>query len=365
MKTTAAVLHQADGVFTLEQVEIEEPRAGEVRVKLVATGMCHTDLSMREAHRPTPYPVVLGHEGSGHIEAVGPGVTGLSVGQPVVLSYVSCGHCANCLRGERTYCSNMWALNFNCCRLDGTAALRLDDTQVGSHFFGQSSFSAHAVVPVASVVPVDDDAPLELLGPLGCGVQTGAGAVMNVFRPRPGQSIAIFGCGAVGLSALLAAVAVGCGPIIGVDVHAGRLAKATELGATATITSSDDVVAQILEATDGRGVDFAFDAVGAPGTFEAGVGALAPRGTFGFVAAGAPDAMASVSPRHVLFGRTITGILEGDSIPQQFIPELIELHRAGRFPFDELITTFPLDQINEAEAASHHGEVIKPVLLMP
>lgn len=367
MKTTAAVLHTPDGRFEIEEVEMSEPGPGEVLVKLVATGMCHTDLSMREAHRPTPYPVVLGHEGSGVIDALGSGVVGLTVGQPVVLSYASCGRCAQCLRGDKTYCTQMWDLNFNCCRPDGSTSISIDGKPVGSHFFGQSSWASHAVVPVSSVVPVSGDAPLELLGPLGCGVQTGAGAVLNVFDPNPGASIAVFGCGGVGLSAVLAAQVAGCSTIIGVDTHAGRRSFAEEMGATHSIDPlAGDVVAEIMDLTGG-GADFTFDAVGAPGspgTFEAGVLSLSGSGTFGFVAAGAPDLTVEISPRQ-LFGKTVTGILEGNSIPQLFIPELIELHRQGRFAFDRMITTFPLDQINEAEHASHTGEVVKPVLLMP
>lgn len=367
MRTTAAVLRAPDGAFAIEEVDIEEPGPGEVLVKLVASGMCHTDLSMRAPHRPTPYPVVLGHEGSGTIEAVGSGVSGLDVGQPVVLSYVSCGQCRQCLSAEPTYCSRMFDLNFNCCRPDGSTSLSAAGEQIGSHYFGQSSFASHAVVPARSVVPLADDRDLDILGPLGCGVQTGAGAVLNVFEPDPGQSIAIIGCGAVGLSALMAAVVSGCGPIIGVDTNESRLAKASELGATHVVDASGEapVVEALLDATSGRGVDFTFDAVGAPGTFEAAVESLAERGTCGFVAAGGAELTAEVSPRHLLFGRTITGILEGNSIPQLFIPQLIDLQRRGRFPFDELITRFPLAEINEAEAASHAGDVIKPLLLMP
>ncbi len=365
MRTTAAVLHSPVAPFEVEQIDLAEPGPGEVLVRLAACGMCHTDLSMRASHRPTPYPVVLGHEGSGHVAGLGAGVSGLEIGQPVVLSYASCGRCRPCRTGEPTYCERMWELNFRCCRADGTTALSREGVRVGSHFFGQSSFASHAVVSETSVVPVDTDAPIELLGPLGCGVQTGAGAVLNVLRPDPGASIAIWGCGAVGLSALLAAVVAGCKTIIGVDIHPGRRDMAIELGATAVVDGSADVVTEVLSLTGGRGVEYGFDAVGAPGTLENAVASLAPRGTCGFVAAGGPEQMASFSPRHLLFGRTVTGILEGDSVPHVFIPQLLELHRTGRFPFDRLITTFALDEVNEAESASHRGDVIKPVLLMP
>ncbi len=195
--TTAAVLRAPDGAYALESLELEEPGLGEVRVALVASGMCHTDVAVRDPFRPTPYPVVLGHEGSGRIEAVGPGVTDLEIGQPVVLSYASCGQCRFCRRAEPTYCESIWALNFACCRLDGSTSLSDENGPIGSHFFGQSSFSTHAVVPRSSIVPVPEEAPLELLGPLGCGIQTGAGAVLNVFQTRPGDSIVVLG-GAVG-----------------------------------------------------------------------------------------------------------------------------------------------------------------------
>lgn len=380
MKITAAVLRSPESPFELETLNLGEPGPNEVLVKLVASGMCHTDLSMREPHRPTPYPVVLGHEGAGRIEALGPGVVGLEVGQPVVLSYTACGSCQRCLIGQPTYCESMWGLNFGCCRPDGSTALSApgeasspaDQEVVGSHFFGQSSFATHCVAPVSSVVPVDEEAPLELLGPLGCGVQTGAGAVLNVFDPDPGQSLVVFGCGAVGLSAVLAAAAAGCDPIVGVDVHPGRLETALRLGATHVVdgTAADPeggsaVVGAIMDATTGRGADFAFDAVGASGTLESAVACLAHRGTCGFVAAGGPEQTATISPRHLLSGRTLTGILEGDSVPRVFIPQLIDMHRQGRFPFDELITMFSFAEIAQAEEASRSGEVIKPVLRMP
>ena len=366
---TAAVLRSSDRPFTIETLALAEPGPGEVVVRLVASGMCHTDLSMRDPFRPTPYPVVLGHEGSGRIEALGPGVTDLEIGQPVVLSYSSCGRCRHCQTGEPTYCAAMWSLNFSCCRPDGSTALADDGGPIGSHFFGQSSFASRTVAARSSVVPVGDEVPLELLGPLGCGVQTGAGAVLNVLTPEPGDSLVVFGCGAVGLSAVMAAALAGCDPIIGVDVDARRLRAAVRVGATHTINSADladrpQLVAALLDLSPG-GVDYSFDAVGAPGTFESAVECLGHRGTCGFVAAGGPDQTATISPRHLLFGRTITGILEGDSVPSVFIPQLIELHRQGRFPFDELITTYPLEEINQAEADSRSGATIKPVLLMP
>lgn len=363
--TTAAILRSHDSPYSVETISIDEPGPGEARIKLVATGMCHTDLAVREPFRPTPYPVVLGHEGAGRVEAIGPGVTDLEIGQPVVLSYTSCGRCRFCVTGEPTYCEQIWALNFPCCRPDGSTALSDESGSIGSHFFGQSSFAAHAVAPRSSVVPVTDDAPLEILGPLGCGIQTGAGAVLNALQPQTGDSLVVFGCGAVGLAAVMAARVAGCSPIIGVDVHDNRLELATHLGADHVIRGDrEDLVETVIDLTGG-GAAYSFDSAGGPHTLERAVECLGHRGTCGFVAAGAPDHKASFATRHLLSGRTVTGIMEGNSVTSVFIPQLIELHRQGRFPFDELITTFPLAQINEAEAASTSGSVIKPVLLMP
>lgn len=366
MKTLAAVLRAGDAPYELVELDLEDPRPGEVLVELVAAGLCHTDTGMRDSFRNTPYPTVLGHEGAGRVAGVGGGVD-LAVGQPVVLSFSSCGGCRNCHSGSNSYCESMMPRNFGMRRPDGTTALSENGTMIGSHFFGQSSFATHAVVDASSVVPVGEDDPLDLIGPLGCGVQTGAGAVLNNLRPRVGGSFAVTGSGSVGLSGLLAAVHIGCDPIIAVDINDDRLSFARELGATTTINPSqvDDLTTALMDATGGRGVERIFDTTGRPEVATAGVNALAIRGTIGIVGAAGQDSTLEIAPRQLLPGRTVTGILEGDSMPQVFIPELLALYRAGKFPFDRLITHFELAQINEAEQASHDGVAVKPVLLMP
>lgn len=366
MSITAAVLRTGEGPFELVEVELDGPGPGEVMVELVGTGFCHTDTGMRAPFRNTPFPVVLGHEGAGRVRQVGAGVD-LSVGQPVVLSFRHCGNCRSCHTGASSYCDTMMPLNFGLCREDGTTAFSLDGAPVGSHFFGQSSFATHTIADARSVVPVSDDDPLDLIGPLGCGVQTGAGAVLNNLRPWVGSSFAVLGSGSVGLSALLAAVHVGCDPIIAIDRLPSRLELARDLGATITFDASADgfdLTEALVQATGGRGVDRCFDNTGVGEVVAAAMHGLAVHGTLGTVAANEVS-IAEVSLRQLLPGRTLTGILEGDSMPQIFIPELLGLHRAGHFPFDELITHFPFEQINEAEAASNNGTVVKPVLLMP
>ena len=365
MTAVAAVLRSIDGPFTLEEVELDDPGPGEVLVELVATGFCHTDTGMRAPFRGTPLPSVLGHEGAGRIAGAGAGVD-IPVGQPVVLSFRYCGACRGCNSGVPTSCDTMMPLNFCLHRGDGTTAFSRDGEAIGSHFFGQSSFATHTIASAASVVPVGDDDPLDIIGPLGCGIQTGAGAVLNRLRPWVGSSFAVLGAGSVGLSAQLAAAFSGCERMIAVDLAQTRLDAASGLGATHTIQSGDgvDLAAALLEATSGRGVDRIFDTTGNGEVVAAAMGGLAIGGMLGTVAASG-SAEALVSLRQMLPGRTLTGILEGDSMPQVFIPELLSLYRSGAIPFDQLITHFPFEQINEAEAASNAGEVIKPVLMMP
>src|SRR5262245_31404181 len=208
MQIRAAVATAKSEPFAIEALEIDDPRDDEVLVRMVGVGICHTDLIVRDQYYPTPLPAVLGHEGAGVVERVGARVTKVQPGDHVVLSYLSCGTCPNCQRGQMFYCPQLFALNFGGGRLDGSKALRRRDSAISSHFFGQSSFATRAIANQRNAVKVSPDAPLHLLGPLGCGIQTGAGAVMNSLNPRAGSSIAVFGAGAVGTSAIMAARAV-------------------------------------------------------------------------------------------------------------------------------------------------------------
>jgi aryl-alcohol dehydrogenase len=363
--TRAAVVRETSGPFTIEELELDDPRDTEVRVRMAASGICHTDAIVRDGERPTPLPVVLGHEGAGIVEAVGAAVRGVREGDHVVLSMNTCGRCPKCLAGENTYCDESWARNFGARRPDGSTAFsRSGGELVGSHFFGQSSFSQLTNADERSVVVVDPELPLELLGPLGCGLQTGAGSVINVLRPGPGSSFAVFGAGAVGLAGLLAARLIGCERIIAVDIHASRLALAEELGATDVVDArAGDVAAQIAELTGGAGVSTALDTTGIPDVLRAAVDALAVRGTLGIVGGGPPGATTPIDTSQLNRGWTLRLIIEGDAVPQQFIPMMIRHWQAGRFPFDRLITQYPIAQINEAFADSAAGTTIKPVVI--
>ncbi len=362
----AAVVREFGKPFTIETVDVAAPRAHEVRVRIVAVGMCHTDLVVRDGF-PVPLPVVLGHEGSGVVESIGSEVSKVKVGDHVVLSFDSCAHCPSCDDHQPAYCYNFLAHNFSGVRpADGSTAVSQQGAQINANFFGQSSFSSYAIAHERNTVVVDKSLPLELLGPLGCGIQTGAGAVIKSLALKPGQSLAIFGGGAVGLSALLGARAVDAGVVIVVEPNADRRALALELGATHVINPKEtaDVLAKIKE-LGGGGVSHAIDTTGIPAVVAVAVETMLPKGTLGLIAVPPPDAMLPANMMSMLMrGVGVKYITEGDADPQVFIPEMLAYYQAGKFPFDRLIKQFSFDQINEAAHASESGVAIKPVLVL-
>ena len=365
MQITAAVVRKAGAPLEIETLDIEAPRAGEVLVRVVGAGVCHTDIVARDQLLPVPLPVVLGHEGSGVVEKVGPGVERLVPGDRVVMSFVACGTCPSCADDEPAYCHQIAPLNFASARADGSTSLGRGGTAVHSHFFGQSSFATHAICPARSAVKVDDSVPLELLGPLGCGVQTGAGAAMNALAVRAGSSFAVIGAGSVGLSALLGAVVQGARTLIAVDVNDERLALARELCASHVINPRREPLTEKLLAITGFGVDRALDTTGLAEVIRAALLALAPRGVCGILGASAPGSEIRVDEGHLMSaGRRLIGIVEGSARPQQFIPQLIDLYRQGRFPFDRLVRYYPFADINQAIHDSEHGVSVKPILRM-
>jgi aryl-alcohol dehydrogenase len=365
MSVTAAVTEVGGAPFALREVELDDLRPDEVLVEIAACGVCHTDLSLRDQLFPSPLPIVLGHEGAGVVAAVGDRVTRVAPGDRVTLTYNSCGGCRNCLSGVPAHCYEHAERNFGSQRTDGTTAITLDGARVASHFFGQSSFATHAVAVERTVLPIADDVPFELVAPFGCGVQTGAGTVMNVFRPQAGTALAVFGAGCVGMSAVMAGRIVGCAQVIAVDLVQSRLDLALELGATHAINAGEqDPVAAIQEITGG-GAEFSLDATGVPAVLRQAVECTRPLGTTAIVGSPAPGSELPLDIiAMIITGRTVVGVAEGRSLPQVFIPRLLDLWRQGRFPVDRIIETFPFAQINEAADAAHSGAVIKPVLTM-
>lgn len=364
---TAAVVREPKGKFSVEDLELDQIRPNEARVRVIGVGVCHTDMAMRDAVYPIPMPVVLGHEGAGVVEAVGSNVTRVTVGDHVVMSAAYCGHCLECLMGHEAYCENGFAEDFGGRRtLDGTSALTSSSGEVvSSHFFGQSSFSTYANVVESSLVAVDRDLPLERIAFLGCGMQTGAGSILNELRPPAGSSIAIAGTGAVGHAAVMAARASGCTTIIAIDRHQNRVELAQEVGATHGIHGqAEEAHEELQRLTNGRGVDFIFNTTDSPRAVGNLAGALAIRGTLATVAAMAPGTEVSFEVGgSLLKGWNFRTIVQGSSVPQQMVPRLIELWKQGQFPIDKLVKTYDFADINAAFEDSESGEVLKPLLL--
>lgn len=361
MKIKAAVVPAMGQDFEVKDVHLDDPKPNEILVKIVGAGLCHTDLTVKD-HFPLPIPSVLGHEGAGVVEKVGAAVTKVTPGDHVVLSYASCGSCNNCLDGAPGYCDGFIQANMGGMRLDGTPTLTTDDGPLFGSFFGQSSFGSYALATERNTVKVTKDVPLELLGPLGCGIQTGAGSVLVALNPPAGSSIAVFGAGSVGLSAVMGAVIAGCTTIIAVDVKPERLAMAEALGATHTINATETNPVEAIQALTGGGVNYSLETSGLPSVYRQAVDSLALRGVCGLVGAPPQGTEVSLDVNTLLMGRSTRGIIEGDAIPQIFIPQMIELYQQGRFPFDKLIKYYDFDDINQAVADSESGSTIKPIL---
>ncbi len=362
----AAVVRELGKPFQIESIEVDPPREHEVRVRIVGVGICHTDIVVRDGFN-VPAPVVLGHEGSGIVESVGSKVSRVKVGDHVVLSYNSCGQCSACNDERPPFCLSFYPNNFSGVRPDDNSSpLSAGGSMLHGNFFGQSSFSTYAIAHERNTVVVDKSLPLEILGPLGCGIQTGAGAVANALGLKKGQSLAVFGGGAVGLAGLLAAVALEAATIIVVEINPERGQLAKKLGATHVINPKEtpDVLAAIRAAAGG-GVTHAMDTTGRPDVIETAYQTLLPGGMLGLIGVPPPDGMLNINLMDLLIrGVGVRCIVEGNADPQVFIPQMLRWYQDGKFPFDSLVQKFGFEQINEACHASESGTAIKPVLVM-
>lgn len=366
MKATAAVARAGQDGFQIEPVDLDVPRDDEILVRIAGVGLCHTDLVFRHVGEDVfPLPAVLGHEGSGIVQEVGASVTKVKRGDRVTMTFRSCGSCDRCIAGDAPYCRTMPMLNYAGMRPDGSKAIHGEGGDIASNFFGQSSFASHALTYERNVVKVPDDVPLEILGPLGCGIQTGAGGVINSLAAEAGSSILITGGGSVGLSAVMGAKIQGCKTIILLEPMESRRTLAVEFGATHTIDpAAAPVLADAVRATVPEGVDYAFDTTGVPAVLSSVPNCLGSKGVFGIVGVAPPGTpVPGDLTQTVTFGHTIKGIIEGDSDPDEFIPELIAHFKGGRLPFDRMVKTYPLSKINEAIADQHAGICIKAVLI--
>jgi len=361
MKIKAAVVHELSGPFIIEELDLDDPRDDEVLVRVVGTGLCNTDLAFRDGALPTEFPVVLGHEGAGVVEKVGKNVTKVQPGDHVVMTYYFCGRCAQCKKGEPVRCELFMPGVFPGKRFDGTPTITKSGEAINAVYFTQSSFASYALANELNVVKVDKSVPLENLGPLGCGLQTGAGGVINSLKAEPGSSIAVFGTGSVGMSAILGAAVSGCTTIIAVDVMDVRLKKARELGATHTVNSAQNDPIEAINKIKANGLDYSLDCTGIPAVINKAVNSVRDGGTCGLIGLPGEDNIAHLEI-HTLLHRTVYGITEGDSIPDIFIPKLIDLYKAGKFPIDKLMTYYKLEDINQAVEDSRSGKTVKAIL---
>jgi aryl-alcohol dehydrogenase len=367
MRITAAVAERRGGALRIEELELEPPRADEVLVRLASSGICHADSLARDGDLPFPLAGVLGHEGAGEIVELGSAVTTLAVGDRVVLSMPWCGECPACLGGQPRYCRWVLDLIAGGGRRDGSTSLRRPGgSPLHSHFFGQSSFATHCVVRANQAVRVDPRVDLGLVGHIGCGVATGAGAVLNVLAPPPGSSLVVFGVGTVGLAAIMAARCTSATTIVAVDRNPERLRLAVELGATTAIRAQpgDDLAGRVREACGGP-ADRTLECTGSVDVLRAAVDSIGMLGVCGLVGGAPAGAEIRLDHHTTMIGKRIVGIHGGEGRSPELIGAILGLHAQGRMPVERLVTSFPLERAEEAIRAAERGDVVKAVLAMP
>src|SRR5688572_2615420 len=364
MKARGAVLFEPGRPLEICEIDVEPPRAGEALVRMAAAGVCHTDLHVMQGKFAAPLPAVLGHEGAGVVAEVGPGVSSLAAGDRVVpLWRLSCGTCEYCLRGRPALCPEGTRLR-NTGRLpDGTSRLSYRGREL-MHYAGVSTFCEYAVVPEAALLKLEQDVPLDRAALLGCAVVTGVGAVTHAARVQPGDLVAVFGAGGVGLNVIQGAASAGAATLVAVDLHETKLQLAKQFGATHTVhASSTPVVEAIRSITGGRGVDHAFDAVGSAATVRQGYDVLARAGKLIVLGITREEVSLPLGPL-VFEERQVVGSFYGSGRPREDIPGLARMYLDGKLKLDELLTRrYPLEQINEAYAALDRGEVARSVVV--
>lgn len=365
MQIQAAVLYAPNTPFEIRTLTLDEPRHGEVRVKIAASGVCHSDYHLVTGTTRHPMPVVCGHEGAGIVEAVGEGVTRVKPGDHVTLSWTpDCGHCFYCMRGQpnlcETYTEPIWAGTM----LDGTTRLHENGSPVYA-YCGLATFAEYVVVPEQSCIPIRSEFSLEVAALVGCAVATGVGAALYTAHVKPGESVVVIGCGGVGLNIVQGAALCGASRIIAIDTNETKMALAREFGATDTLLAGGDTVAQVRALTGGRGADYAFEAVGVPALQEQALSLVRPGGMV--VLAGlSPMGTGTNLPGAVITRTetTIKGSYYGSVHPQRDFPLILDMYGAGRLKLDQLISrTYRLDQINEAFETMMRGEIARGIIV--
>jgi S-(hydroxymethyl)glutathione dehydrogenase/alcohol dehydrogenase len=365
MKAQAAVLFEVGKKLELCEVDVQAPGPGEVLVRMAVGGVCHSDLHVMTGHLVASLPAILGHEGSGVVADVGPGVASVKAGDHVIpLWRMSCGFCEYCSDGRPALCPEGTQIRMTGRLLDGTTRFSLGGREI-KHFAGVSSFAQYSVIPEKAILKIPADFPLDRAALLGCAVITGVGAAINAARVRPGSSVAVFGTGGVGLNVVQGAAIAGAEKIIAIDLVDRKLEYATRFGATHTINpASGSPVEQVRALTGGRGVDYAFEVIGLPAVMRQAFDCLAKRGTAVVVGVAPMTAEVAVPVMSLVYEeRVLTGSVYGSSRPRIDIPKLMELYRIGRLKLDELLTrSYPFREINEAYEALERGEVARSVV---
>lgn len=365
MKARAAVLFEARQKLSIEQVDVSDPRAGEVLVHMAAGGVCHSDLHVMKGDLSAPLPAILGHEGAGIVAAVGPGVKDVQPGDHVIpLWRLSCGECEYCTGGRPALCTAGIEIRKTGTLPGGGTGFSLKGKEI-KRFGGVSTFSEYSVIPEKALLKIPKDFPLDRAALLGCAVITGFGAVVNAAQVRPGSLVAVFGAGGVGLNVIQTAALSGAAMIIAVDLRDSKLEFARQFGATHSVNASQgNPVEQVRAITGGRGVDYAFEVVGLPATMRQAFDVLARRGVAVVVGIGPTSAEVSIPVIPLAWeDRVLMGSLYGSARPRIDILKLMDLYRAGKLKLDELLTrSYPIEQINDAYAALERGEVARSVV---
>lgn len=362
----AAVLYEKHQPLVVEELSLEGPRQGEALVKLAASGFCRSDLDVMDGSREQPLPIVLGHEGAGTVVEVGPGVTYAKPGDHVVLSVkISCSHCSYCVRGQHHLCGLTYEKDPRRGGLmDGTTRMRNKQGRDVHHFIGVSSFGEYTVVPEDSLVIVREDAPLDVVALIGCGVSTGVGAAMHTAKVQPGSTVVVFGTGGVGLNVVQGAALAGAMTIIGVDINDPKLERARQFGATHVVNAaSEDMQDAVREITRGEKADYAFEVIGSPETINQAIHTTRRGGVTVFIGSTADGAQLTVDPRFLNPDRVLMGCTYGSCNPRTDMPRFVDLYMEGKLKLDELITQrFSLEQINAAFDAMISGEGARNII---